>query len=182
MKYNYKLLLDPCNSNIHIQNIHLVAKYCHLGKYYGGLPPEGPTFNPRKGSCTGSYALPVPPEWLRSQKYEGNRKRGSGNKQYIMDGSFSKSRSGSIEMLPGWLGSVLSGTLVGNPMYTSTANGRPLLQKEAPDENNPKTSVTQDYLEKDLLPEVIVQLILTILHFVFQHKNMAKKRNKFLNF
>ena len=84
-----------------------------------------------------------------------------------MDGSFSKSRSGSIEMLPGWLGSVLSGTLVGNPMYTSTANGRPLLQKEASDENNPKTSVTQDYLEKDLLPEVIVQLILAILHFVF---------------
>ena len=82
-----------------------------LGKTYGGLPPEGPTKNPRKGSCTGSYALPVPPEWLRSQKYELIRKR-AGSKQHIMDtNNFNKSRSGSTEMLPGWLGSVLSGTL-----------------------------------------------------------------------
>ena len=136
-----------------------------LGKYYGGLPPEGPTSNPRKGSCTGSYALPVPPEWLRSQKYEANRKRASGNKQYLMDGSFSKSRSGSAEMLPGWLGSVLSGTLVGNSIYTSPTNGPPLVQKEKSEDNKPKISFTQDLIEKDLLPEVVTKCLLITTKF-----------------
>ncbi len=31
-----------------------------------------PLINPRRGSATGSYGLPVPPEWLRSQA-EGRR-------------------------------------------------------------------------------------------------------------
>jgi len=34
---------------------------------FGGLPPPEPLINPRRGSATGSYGLPVPPEWLRSQ-------------------------------------------------------------------------------------------------------------------
>ena len=33
---------------------------------YGGLPPSGPHHNPRRGSATGSYGIPVPPEWLRT--------------------------------------------------------------------------------------------------------------------
>ena len=73
-----------------------------------------------------------------------------------MDGSFSKSRSGSIEMLPGWLGSVLSGTLMENPIYTSSTNGPILVQKEKSEETKPKISLTQDLLEKDLLPEVAI--------------------------
>ena len=34
---------------------------------FGGLQPPEPLINPRRGSATGSYGLPVPPEWLRSQ-------------------------------------------------------------------------------------------------------------------
>ena len=37
-----------------------------------GLPPMEPTNNPRRGSATGSFGLPVPPEWVRSQ-LEGRR-------------------------------------------------------------------------------------------------------------
>ena len=34
---------------------------------YGGLPPPtGLLSNPRRGSATGSYGLPVPPEWMRT--------------------------------------------------------------------------------------------------------------------
>ncbi len=33
---------------------------------FGGLPPENQP-NPRRGSATGSYGLPVPPDWLRSR-------------------------------------------------------------------------------------------------------------------
>jgi hypothetical protein len=36
------------------------------------VPPPEPLINPRRGSATGSYGLPVPPEWLRSQA-EGRR-------------------------------------------------------------------------------------------------------------
>ena len=32
---------------------------------YGGLPPDLPPTNPRRGSATGSYGLPCPPEWMR---------------------------------------------------------------------------------------------------------------------
>ena len=84
-----------------------------------------------------------------------------------MDGSqyVHKSRSGSIEMLPGWLGSVLAGTLVGNPMYTSSTNGPTLVQKEKSEENTPKISLTQDLLEKDLLPEVAMECLLMTIKF-----------------
>ena len=34
---------------------------------YGGLPPSEPLPNPRRSSVTGSYGLPCPPDWLRSQ-------------------------------------------------------------------------------------------------------------------
>ena len=71
-----------------------------------------------------------------------------------MDGSFSKSRSGSIE--PGWLESVLSGTLMANPIYASSANGPISVQKEKSVETKPKISLNQDLLEKDLLPEVAI--------------------------
>ena len=30
-----------------------------------GLPPTEPHSNPRRGSATGSYGLPVPPDWIR---------------------------------------------------------------------------------------------------------------------
>ena len=33
---------------------------------YGGLPPLEPSSNPRRGSATGSYGLPVPPDWIRA--------------------------------------------------------------------------------------------------------------------
>ena len=34
--------------------------------FYGGLPPPSERLtNPRRGSVTGSYTLPVPPEWYR---------------------------------------------------------------------------------------------------------------------
>ena len=131
----------------------------YIGKFYGGLPPEGPTINPRRGSTTGSYALPVPPEWLRSQRQESNRKRGSGNKQLLMDGSFTKSRSGSIEMLPGWLGSVLSGTLVTGPVH-GISSGQTILQKDRLNENKAviPLSKTENVSEKDPLLEVIAIL------------------------
>jgi len=48
---------------------HGLGKF-HLCKFftgYGGLPPAEPPLNPRRGSATGSYGLPVPPEWLRAQ-------------------------------------------------------------------------------------------------------------------
>ena len=150
---------------IHIQNIYNDAKYCHLGKYYGGLPPEGPTFNPRKGSCTGSYALPVPPDWLRYKQQEASRKRqGSGNKQHLIEGSLSKSRSGSIEMLPGWLGSVLSGTLGGTPANPSISNVQISPQREKSDQTrNQQPSVDfEELLEKDILPEVISKLFFLV--------------------
>ena len=126
-----------------------------LGPSYGGLPPEGPTFNPRKGSCTGSYALPVPPQWLRSKEYEANKRKraGSINKQYLLNGNSSKSRSGSVEMLPGWLGAVLEGKLGPNPTNINASNSQKPLKK---DENTPKTSITHSYLNKDILPEVII--------------------------
>lgn len=34
--------------------------------YYGGLPPLDQS-NPRRGSATGSYGIPVPPDWLRNR-------------------------------------------------------------------------------------------------------------------
>ncbi len=40
---------------------------------FGGLPPPEPQINPRRGSATGSYGLPVPPEWLRAQAAENRR-------------------------------------------------------------------------------------------------------------
>ena len=134
-------------------------KICYLGKYYGGLPPEGPTFNPRKGSCTGSYALPVPPEWLRYKQQEANRKRqGSGSKQYLIEGT-NKSRSGSIEILPGWLGSVLSGTLVGNPPNSSINNVQISPQNDKSDKRKNQQSPLdfEELLDKDILPEVILE-------------------------
>ena len=34
--------------------------------FYGGLPPPSERLtNPRRGSVTGSYTLPVPPDWYR---------------------------------------------------------------------------------------------------------------------
>ena len=33
---------------------------------FGGLPPTDQS-NPRRGSATGSYGLPVPPEWMRTR-------------------------------------------------------------------------------------------------------------------
>ena len=32
-----------------------------------GLPPPEPSTNPRRGSATGSYGLPVPPDWARAK-------------------------------------------------------------------------------------------------------------------
>ena len=42
---------------------------------YGGLPPLEPQSNPRRGSATGSYGLPVPPDWMRahSEKVRSGR-------------------------------------------------------------------------------------------------------------
>lgn len=34
--------------------------------YYGGLPPLDQS-NPRRGSATGSYGIPVPPDWMRNR-------------------------------------------------------------------------------------------------------------------
>ena len=118
----------------YIVHFHKCLDYQHLGKVYAGLPPEGPTLNPRRGSKTGSYGLPVPPEWLRSQNPDGKRKGRSGSRQLIMDGSFTKSRSGSIEFLPGWLGSVLSGTLGKDPTK-SFHSGESISQKSHSSEN-----------------------------------------------
>lgn len=89
--------------------------------------------------------------------YESNRKRGSGNKQFIMDGSFTKSRSGSAEMFPGWLGSVLSGTLGPSPVY-GISSGQTMLHKDKLDENKAVISLgkTENVFEKDSLPQVIV--------------------------
>ena len=44
------------------------------GSLHGGLPPpvqvlaDPQAYNPRRGSATGSFGLPVPPEWLRAQR------------------------------------------------------------------------------------------------------------------
>ena len=137
----------------------MMIKFHLLGKYYGGLPPEGPTFNPRKGSCTGSYALPVPPDWLRYKQQEANRKRqGSGNRQYLVEGNVCKSRSGSIEMLPGWLGSVLSGTLGGTSANPSIGNVQLSPPKDKSEETRFQESPLgfEELLDKDMLPEVNV--------------------------
>ena len=128
-----------------------------LGKTYGGLPPEGPTKNPRKGSCTGSYALPVPPEWLRSQKYELIRKR-AGSKQHIMDtNNFNKSRSGSTEMLPGWLGSVLSGTLGTSVAPVVVADDPALSYKDEKRTANTMGKYKNLLQNGDSLPEVTMK-------------------------
>ena len=42
---------------------------------YGGLPPLEPSSNPRRGSATGSYGLPVPPDWIRAH---ADKVRGGG--------------------------------------------------------------------------------------------------------
>ena len=138
-----------------------IFSFAVLGKYYGGLPPEGPTFNPRKGSCTGSYALPVPPDWLRYKQQEANRKRqGSGNKQYLVEGNVCKSRSGSIEMLPGWLGSVLSGTLGGTPSNPSINNVQLSPKNKRSEEQKSHYSPLdfEELLDKDMLPEVSIKM------------------------
>ena len=128
-----------------------------LGKTYGGLPPEGPTKNPRKGSCTGSYALPVPPEWLRSQKYELIRKR-AGSKQHIMEtNNFNKSRSGSTEMLPGWLGSVLSGTLGTSVAPVVVADDPALSYKDEKRTANTMGKYKNLLQNGDSLPEVTMK-------------------------
>ena len=36
-----------------------------ISGHYGGLPPLEPALNPRRGSATGSFGLPVPPDWIR---------------------------------------------------------------------------------------------------------------------
>lgn len=48
----------------------------------GGLPPTEPVCNPRRGSATGSFGLPVPPEWIRAQadhqqQHQHQQRRGS---------------------------------------------------------------------------------------------------------
>jgi hypothetical protein len=52
---------------------------------YGGLPPPEPQINPRRGSATGSYGLPVPPEWIRAQAE--NHRRGSRAPVMVASGS-----------------------------------------------------------------------------------------------
>ena len=74
-----------------------------------------------------------------------------------MDGNFSKSRSGSTEMLPGWLGSVLSGTLLSGPTATSINSGQTLRLKSRSDENKTKDLV--NLLEDDLLPPQVYYLV-----------------------
>ena len=74
-----------------------------------------------------------------------------------MDGNFSKSRSGSTEMLPGWLGSVLSGTLLSGPTATSINSGQTLRLKSRSDENKTKDLV--NFLEDDLLPPQVYYLV-----------------------
>ncbi len=50
----------------------------HLAGGGAGLPPiEPPSGNPRRGSVTGSFGLPVPPEWLRAQQQQEPTRRGS---------------------------------------------------------------------------------------------------------
>ena len=74
-----------------------------------------------------------------------------------MDGSFTKSRSGSVEMFPGWLGSVLSGTPLGPNHVYGISSGKPLTQRDKLDENKAATTLgkTENFFEKDSVPEVI---------------------------
>ena len=58
---------------------------------HGGLPPpSAPQFNPRRGSCTGSYGLPVPPDWLAYHARTPSGRGPSGGKMATMvtSGSF----------------------------------------------------------------------------------------------
>ena len=49
----------------------------HGGSGSGGLPPLEPVYNPRRGSATGSFGLPVPPDWVRAQAADQQSRRGS---------------------------------------------------------------------------------------------------------
>ena len=101
---------------------------------------------------------------MRYKQQEASRKRqGSGNKQHLIEGNFSKSRSGSIEMLPGWLGSVLSGTLGGTPANPSISNVQisPQREKSVQTRNQHPSVDFEELLEKDILPEVSSNIIIS---------------------
>ena len=73
--------------------------------HYGGLPPLEPTLNPRRGSATGSFGLPVPPEWVKGHGGPEIR-RGSGYKTSTLAGSWDKDSP-----VHNWFGNVMTGAL-----------------------------------------------------------------------
>lgn len=57
-----------------------------------GLPPSEPVSNPRRGSTTGSFGLPVPPDWVRAQNERKISRSGTGGAPFEGGGRIS----------PGW--------------------------------------------------------------------------------
>ena len=82
---------------------------------YGGLPPVEPTLNPRRGSATGSFGLPVPPDWLRAQA-EGAR-RGSTFRQAFplaKDNNPAGDRDSPVQPAGGWIGTAMQSAMAAN--------------------------------------------------------------------
>ena len=66
-------------------------------------------------------------------------------------------------MLPGWLGSVLSGTLGGTPGNPSISNVQisPQREKSGQTRNQQPSVDFEELLEKDILPEVSSNIIIS---------------------
>ena len=66
-------------------------------------------------------------------------------------------------MLPGWLGSVLSGTLGGTPANPSISNVQisPQREKSVQTRNQHPSVDFEELLEKDILPEVSSNIIIS---------------------
>lgn len=72
---------------------------------YGGLPPVEPMLNPRRGSATGSFGLPVPPDWVKAHGGQDFR-RGSAYKTSPLVGGGDRDSP-----VHSWFGNVMSGAL-----------------------------------------------------------------------
>ncbi|XP_059094328.1 band 7 protein CG42540-like isoform X1 [Tigriopus californicus] len=71
---NYMVGSPPVNSASPSPSLQLKRGSCVVGDRRvspippgSGLPPAEPLANPRRGSTTGSFGLPVPPDWVRAQ-------------------------------------------------------------------------------------------------------------------
>lgn len=75
--------------------------YVESTDIFGTLNISEPLINPRRGSATGSYGLPVPPEWLRSQAEGRRSSKPNASGRNSPSGPWPPQRTSTTENLPG---------------------------------------------------------------------------------